>query len=85
MFLVELNASSFLDLISKQARWNAAVSAFLFENICYQYLNFVLRVTYCFFYDLLICPQSTFWNILLLFCNLIGELCLRGPVAVVAL
>ena len=49
MFLVELNASSFLDLISKQARRNAAVSAFLFENICYQYLNFVLRVTYCFF------------------------------------
>ena len=48
MFLVELNASSFLDLISKQARRNAAVST-LFENICYQYLNFVLRVTYCFF------------------------------------
>ena len=30
MFLVELIASSFLDLISKQARLNAAVSAFLF-------------------------------------------------------
>ena len=30
MFLVELIASSFLDLISKQARLNAAVSAFCF-------------------------------------------------------
>ena len=30
MFLVELTASSFLDLISKQARLIAAVSAFLF-------------------------------------------------------
>ena len=30
MFHVELIASSFLDLISKQARMNAAVSAFLF-------------------------------------------------------
>ena len=29
MFLVELIASSFLDLISKHARWNASVSAFL--------------------------------------------------------
>ena len=29
MFFVELIASWFLDLISKQARWNAAVSAFL--------------------------------------------------------
>ena len=31
MFVVELIVSSFLDLISKQARRNAAVSVFLFE------------------------------------------------------
>ena len=31
MFLVELIASSFLDLISKQARLSDAVSAFLFS------------------------------------------------------
>ena len=30
--------------------------AFL-KNVCYQYLHFLLRVTYCFFYELLICPQ----------------------------
>ena len=34
MFLVELIASSFLDLISKQARQNAAVSVFL---LCMEY------------------------------------------------
>ena len=32
MFRVELMASSFLDLISKQARLNAAVSMFLFPK-----------------------------------------------------
>ena len=35
MFLVELLVSSFLDLISKQARPNAAVSAFLFYLAVY--------------------------------------------------
>ena len=34
MFLVELIASSFLDQITKQARRDAAVSAFLLCNIC---------------------------------------------------
>ena len=34
MFLVELIASSFLDLISRQARQNAAVSVFL---LCMEY------------------------------------------------
>ena len=34
MFLVELIPSSFLDLISKQARRDAAVSAFLLCDIC---------------------------------------------------
>ena len=33
MFLVELIASSFLDLISKQARLTAAVSGFLLKLI----------------------------------------------------
>ena len=55
-------------------------SAFL-KNVCYKYLNFVLQVTYCFFfYELLIGPQPTFfWNVLLFSCNLIGQLCLSGP------
>ena len=34
MFLVELIASSFLDLISKQARRDAAISVFLLCDIC---------------------------------------------------
>ena len=34
MFLVELIASSFLDLISKQARRDAALSVFMLCNIC---------------------------------------------------
>ena len=41
MFLVELTASSFLDLISKQARPNAAVSAFLFNIF---FVSFVHKI-----------------------------------------
>ena len=35
MFLVELIVSSFLDLISKRARRNAAVTVFLLYVICF--------------------------------------------------
>ena len=31
--------------------------AFL-KNVCYQYFNFVLQVTYCFFYEQLIGPRN---------------------------
>ena len=44
MFLVELIISSFLDLISKQARQNAAVSVFLFfkdSNHSLEYMSFL--------------------------------------------
>ena len=40
LFRVELIASSFLDLISKQARLTCAVSAFLFINKTAAILNF---------------------------------------------
>ena len=53
--------------------------AFL-KNVCYQYLNFVLRVTQLlFFYELLIGRSQLSWNVLLLSCNPIGQLCLGGP------
>ena len=31
--------------------------AFL-KNVCYRYFNFVLQVTYCFFYEQLIGPRN---------------------------
>ena len=37
------------------------------KNVCYQYLNFVLGVTYCFFYELLIGPQATFSEVIVIF------------------
>ena len=40
--------------------------AFL-KSVGYQYLNFVLRVTYCFLYDLLIGPQPTFLECIFIF------------------
>ena len=42
MFLVELIASSFLDLISKQAILNAALSAFLFFVKMGMYCSFII-------------------------------------------
>ena len=55
-------------------------SAFL-KNVCYKYLNFVLQVTYCFFFTSywLAHNQLFFWNVLLFSCNLIGQLFLSGP------
>ena len=39
---------------------NGPVEHFAFlKNVCYQYFNFELRVTYCFFYELLLGPQPT--------------------------
>ena len=49
MFFVELIASSFLDLISKQARRNAAVSKFLFLycSICFYSRNSTDKCVLC--------------------------------------
>ena len=42
-------------------------------------LNFVLRVTYCFFTGCWFANNQPAWNVLLFFCNPIGQLCLSGP------
>ena len=42
-------------------------------------LNFVLRVTYCFFTGCWLANNQPAWNVLLFFCNPIGQLCLSGP------
>ena len=42
-------------------------------------LNFVLRVTYCFFTGCWLANNQPVWNVLLFFCNPIGQLCLSGP------
>ena len=47
---------------------NRMVKHFAFlKNVCYQYLNFVLGVTHCFFYELLIGQQATVSECTLLF------------------
>ena len=52
--------------------------AFL-KNVCYQYLHFLLRVTQLLFsYELLIGHNQLSRNVLLLYCNPIGQLCLGG-------
>ena len=53
-------------------------SAFLI-NVCYQYLNLVLRVSYCFLTTCWLAHNQLSWNVLLFSCNLIGQLCLSGP------
>ena len=52
--------------------------AFL-KNVCYQYYNFVLWVTYCFLTSCWLAHNQLSWSVLLLPCNLIGQLCLRCP------
>ena len=52
--------------------------AFL-KNVCYQYYNFVLWVTYCFLTSCWLAHNQLSWSVLLLPCNLIGQLCLHGP------
>ena len=59
--------------------------AFL-KNVCYQYLNFVLGVTHCFFYELLIGQQATFSECTLLFSGIrLVSFVLVAPVTVVVL
>ena len=41
--------------------------AFL-KSVCYQYLNFVLRVTYCLFTRCLLAYNQLSWNVLLFSC-----------------
>ena len=41
--------------------------------------NFVLWVTYCFFMSCWLAHSQLFWNVLLFFCNPMGQLCLSGP------
>ena len=52
--------------------------AFL-KKVCYQYYNFVLWVTYCFLTSCWLAHNQLSWSVLLLPCNLIGQLCLRCP------
>ena len=51
------------------------------KNISYWHLNFVVRVTYYFFYELLIGPQPTFSECIVIFLWYapIGQFCLSGP------
>ena len=48
--------------------------AFL-KNICYQFLNFVLWLTHCYW----LAHNQLSWQVLLFSCNPIGQLCLSGP------
>ena len=66
---------------------NRMVKNFAFlKNVCYQYLNFVLGVTHCFFYELLIGQQATFSECTLLFCGIrLVSFVLVAPVTVVVL
>ena len=52
--------------------------AFL-ENVCYQYLNCVLRVTSCFFMSCWLAHNHLSWKVLLFSCNSICHICLSGP------
>ena len=52
--------------------------AFL-KNVCYQYYNFVLWVTYCFLTSCWLAHNQLSWSVLFLPFNLIGQLCLCGP------
>ena len=54
------------------------VFAFL-KNGCYQYLNFVLRVTYCCFTNCRLAHSQLSWKVFLFSCNPIGQLCLSRP------
>ena len=51
----------------------------LLKTVCYQCLNFVLRVTYCFITSCLLAHNQLSWNVLLIYYDLIGQLCLSGP------
>ena len=53
-------------------------SAFLI-NVCFQYVNLVLRVTYCFLTTCWLAHNQISCNVLLFSFNLIGQLCLSGP------
>ena len=51
--------------------------AFL-KTVCYQYLNFVLQVTYCFLTSFWL-PTTNFLGMYLISCNLISQFCWSGP------
>ena len=54
--------------------------AFL-KNICYQYLNFVLAVTDCFFFtNCWLADSQLSWNVLLFSCNPYVQLGQDGPI-----
>ena len=53
--------------------------AFL-KNICYQYLNFVLAVTDCFFTNCWLAHSQLSWNVLLFSCNPNVQLGQDGPI-----
>ena len=71
--------------VNFQSQKHCLVKHFAFlKNFCYQYLNYLLRVTYYFFFlraNVLIGSQHLLsWSkVLLISCNLIGQLCLSEP------
>ena len=71
---------SWMLFVKFRIEWCCLVKHFAFlKNVCYQYVNFVLRVTYCFFMSWWLALNQLSWNALLFSCNLICQLCLRGP------
>ena len=60
---------------------NRMVKHFAFlKNVCYQYLNFVLGVTHCFFLRAADWPTGNFLGMYIAFFrNPIGQLCTSGP------
>ena len=71
---------SWMLFVKFRIEWCCLVKHFSFlKNVCYQYVNFVLRVTYCFFMSWWLALNQLSWNVLLFSCNLICQLCLRGP------
>ena len=63
-----------------QKHFLSLVKQFAFlKNVCYQYLKFVLQVTYCFLTSCWLAHNQLSWNVSLFSCNPIVQLCLCGP------
>ena len=71
---------SWMLFVKFQIEWRCLVKHFAFlKNVCYEYVNFVLWVTYCFFMSWWLTHNQLSWNVLLFSCNLICQLCLSDP------
>ena len=55
-------------MLSSEGKTFSGETFCFLENVCYQFLNFVLQVTYLFlFFELLIGPQPTFLECIVIF------------------